>query len=445
MKKGKMGKILSCVISVALLMAGCSNAGELTGKQSSTLEESAQILSSEEENSSIDTSENTESETDWKTAIKDLPDNFILGMDASSVLVEENSGVKYYGFDGQEQDVFKTLSEAGINYIRLRVWNDPYDSDGNGYGGGNNDVPTAIELGKRATKYGMKVCIDFHYSDFWADPKRQHAPKAWEGMELEEKSEALYDFTKESLSQMLDAGVDVGMVQVGNEINYGMSGETKLENVITLLKSGSKAVREVSKEYDNDMSIVVHYTRITDKADVLDLVSKLVDNDLDFDMIGMSYYPFWDGSMENMSRVLELIQERYGKKAFLAETSYAYTNEDGDGSGNSFSANDAVEGYEVSVDGQASILHDICKHVNEVGAAGIFYWEGTWIPVGPASLDNSSIWEKYGSGWASSFASDYDPEDAGKYYGGCSWDNQAMFDFEGNPLESLKVFKYMRE
>ena len=445
MKKGKMGKVLSCVIIAALLVVGCSNAGEPTGKQSSTLEESAQILSSEEENSSIDTSENTESETDWKTAIKDLPEDFILGMDASSVLVEENSGVKYYGFDGQEQDVFKTLSEAGINYIRLRVWNDPYDSDGNGYGGGNNDVPTAIELGKRATKYGMKVCIDFHYSDFWADPKRQHAPKAWEGMELEEKSEALYDFTKESLSQMLDAGVDVGMVQVGNEINYGMSGETKLENVITLLKSGSKAVREVSKEYDNDMSIVVHYTRITDKADVLDLVSKLVDNDLDFDMIGMSYYPFWDGSMENMSRVLELIQERYGKKAFLAETSYAYTTEDGDGSGNSFSANDAVEGYEVSVDGQASILYDICKHVNEAGAAGIFYWEGTWIPVGPASLDNSSIWEKYGSGWASSFASDYDPEDAGKYYGGCSWDNQAMFDFEGNPLESLKVFKYMRE
>ena len=445
MKKGKMGKVLSCVIIAALLVVGCSNAGEPTGKQSSTLEESAQILSSEEENSSIDSSENTESETDWKTAIKDLPDNFILGMDASSVLVEENSGVKYYGFDGQEQDVFKTLSEAGINYIRLRVWNDPYDSDGNGYGGGNNDVPTAIELGKRATKYGMKVCIDFHYSDFWADPKRQHAPKAWEGMELEEKSEALYDFTKESLSQMLDAGVDVGMVQVGNEINYGMSGETKLENVITLLKSGSKAVREVSKEYDNDMSIVVHYTRITDKADVLDLVSKLVDNDLDFDMIGMSYYPFWDGSMENMSRVLELIQERYGKKAFLAETSYAYATEDGDGFGNSFSANDAVEGYEVSVDGQASILYDICKHVNEAGAAGIFYWEGTWIPVGPASLDNSSIWEKYGSGWASSFASDYDPEDAGKYYGGCSWDNQAMFDFEGNPLESLKVFKYMRE
>jgi len=263
-------------------------------------------------------------------------------------------------------------------------------------------------------------------------------------MDVDEKSSALYEFTKDSLTQLLDAGVDVGMIQIGNEINYGMSGETKFENVVTLLKSGSSAIREVSAEYGKDIDIVVHYTRITAKADVLDLVSKLCDNDLDFDMIGMSYYPFWDGGMDNMSRVLELIQERYGKKAFLAETSYAYTTEDGDGAGNSFNAGDEVAGYEASVEGQATILHDICEYVNSVGGLGIFYWEGTWIPVGPASQDNSSIWEEFGSGWASSYAADYDPEDAAVYYGGCSWDNQALFDFEGHPLESLKVFDYMR-
>ncbi len=111
-------------------------------------------------------------------AVEGISDDFIRGMDASSVLVEENSGVVYYSFDGEEQDVFWTLAEAGVNYIRLRVWNDPYDENGNGYGGGNNNVKSAVELGKRATKYGMKVCIDFHYSDFWADPKRQHTPKA---------------------------------------------------------------------------------------------------------------------------------------------------------------------------------------------------------------------------------------------------------------------------
>lgn len=447
MKKGYIKQIMCMAITGALLLSGCSK--DVTNSSSSqeqsvaTSEESKEAVSEEQDNTPENTQE-TEVEKTWKSAVENLPEDFIFGMDASSVLVEEKSGVKYYGFDGQEQDVFKTFSEAGINYIRLRVWNDPYDENGNGYGGGNNDVPTAIELGKRATEYGMKVCIDYHYSDFWADPKRQHAPKAWEGMSVEEKSDALYAFTKDSLTQLLDAGVDVGMIQIGNEINYGMSGESKFENVVTLHKSGSKAIREASAEYGKDINIVVHYTRITAKGDVLDLVSKLCDNDLDFDMIGMSYYPFWDGGMDNMSRVLELIQERYGKKAFLAETSYAYTTEDGDGSGNSFSAGDEVAGYEATVEGQATILHDICEYVNNVGGIGMFYWEGAWIPVGPASKDNSSIWEEYGSGWASSYASDYDPEDAGVYYGGCSWDNQALFDFEGHPLESLKVFDYMR-
>ena len=193
--------------------------------------------------------------------VEGISDDFIRGMDASSVLVEENSGVKYYNFDGEEQDVFQTLAEGGINYIRLRVWNDPFDENGNGYGGGNNDVATAVALGKRATAYGMKVCFDFHYSDFWADPKRQHAPKAWEGMDVTQKCDALYDFTKESLTEILDAGVDVGMVQVGNEINNGMSGETKLENVTQLLHAGCRGVREISEKYEKDISIAIHYRK----------------------------------------------------------------------------------------------------------------------------------------------------------------------------------------
>ncbi len=89
--------------------------------------------------------------------------------------------------------------------------------DGNGYGGGNCDVNTAIELGKRASKYGMSVCVDFHYSDFWADPSKQFEPKSWVGMSLEEKSDALYSFTKESLEKMLKEGIDISMVQIGNE------------------------------------------------------------------------------------------------------------------------------------------------------------------------------------------------------------------------------------
>ena len=90
------------------------------------------------------------------------------------------------------------------------------------------------------------------------------------------------------------------------------------------------------------------------------------------------------------------------------------------------------------------MLRDICEAADEADIMGVFYWEGTWIPVGPADADNSELWEKYGSGWASSYSGSYDPKDAGKYYGGCSWDNQAMFDFTGHPLDSLKVFRELK-
>lgn len=448
MIKSRMGiyTIICSIGMAAMILGGCgksSSEGTAEVVSEATVQETSETAPQETLKEAEAVTEEPSTQETWKTKVEGISDDFIFGMDASSLLAEENSGVKYYDFEGNEQDPLKTFADSGINYIRLRVWNDPYDEDGNGYGGGNNDLPTAIELGKRATDYGMKVMIDFHYSDFWADPKRQHAPKAWEGMSVEEKAEALYDFTKDSLTQLLDAGVDVGMVQIGNEINYGMSGEKQFEKVVELLKAGSLAVREVSEAYGKEIDVVVHYTRIQDKADVLTLVERLIRSELDFDMIGMSYYPFWDGSFENMSRVLELINEKYGKKAFIAETSYCYTTEDGDGFGNSLSSKDLVKGYPASVEGQATVIHDICQCVSDVKGIGIFYWEGAWIPVGPANADNSAIWEQYGSGWASSYASDYDPEDAGKYYGGSSWDNQAFFDFEGHPLESLKVFNYM--
>ena len=352
--------------------------------------------------------------------IADISDDFIRGMDASAVLAVENSGAKYYGFDGEEQDVFKTLAE-GVNYIRLRVWNDPYDENGNGYGGGNNDVATAIELGKRATQYGMKVCIDFHYSDFWADPTKQYAPKAWKGMNLEQKSDALYDFTVTSLTDILNAGVDVCMVQVGNEINKGMSGETFMSSVAELLKGGSSAVREVSKAAGKDIQVAVHYTDIDKQGEVAKITADLEKYGVDYDIFAMSYYSFWHGSMENMQEMAEYVQDTYGKKVVIAETSYCYTTEDGDGSGNSVSGDgDLVDGYDATVQGQADMLRDICAAADEADIMGVFYWEGTWIPVGPADADNSGLWEKYGSGWASSYSGSYDPKDAGKYYGGCS-------------------------
>lgn len=105
-------------------------------------------------------------------AVPGLPEDFALGMDVSSVIALENAGVKYYDHDGNERDLFAILAENGVNYIRVRVWNDPFDKDGNGYGGGNCDINTAVAIGQRATEHGMKLLVDFHYSDFWADPAK---------------------------------------------------------------------------------------------------------------------------------------------------------------------------------------------------------------------------------------------------------------------------------
>lgn len=440
---------------VAVLLSAGLCAGALSGcgtKSAATAETGTEAQPETEQEVTQTTEEpaEAEAEEEWSDVfvepVAGISDDFIRGMDASAVLSVEKSGAKYYGYDGKEQDVFETLAESGVNYIRLRVWNEPYDENGNGYGGGDNDVATAIELGKRATQYGMKVNIDFHYSDFWADPKRQHAPKAWEGMSADEKADALYDFTKESLTQILDAGVDVGMVQVGNEINNGMSGETDVPAVMELLSAGSRAVREIADSYGKDIRIVLHYTNIEDNEEVDTMAANLKEYGVDYDIFGLSYYPFWDGTNENMQNVAKNIMDRYGKKVVIAETSYCYTEKDGDGFGNSFDGiEDAVDGYAPTVQSQATMIRDICAAANEVGVLGVFYWEGTWIPVGSEDQDNSALWEKYGSGWASSYSAEYDPDDAGLYYGGCSWDNQAMFDFTGHPLPSLNVFRYLKD
>lgn len=439
-------RLLALCLSAGLIMGSLSGCGSQGSAATDTIAEPAVSATvGTTDNTAFPLPEGPEESTIFVEPVDGISDDFYRGMDASAVLALENSGVKYYNFDGEEQDVFMTLAQAGVNYIRLRVWNDPYDENGNSYGGGNNDVATAIALGQRATKYGMKVCIDFHYSDFWADPKKQFVPKAWEGMDIEEKSDALYNFTLESLTQLLDAGVDVGMVQIGNEINNGMSGETDVANVRKLLTAGSKAVREAAANSGKEILVAVHYTNIDDMKKLDTLLTGLQVKEIDYDIVGLSFYPYWHGTIEDLKNAIIHIRDTYSKKVYVAENAYCYTAEDGDGSANSVEGtDDLAEGYSASVQGQANEVRDVCAAASEAGAEGVFYWEGTWIPVGPADADNSDLWEKYGSGWASSYASGYDPKDAGQYYGGCSWDNQAMFDFTGHPLASLNVFKYLK-
>ena len=416
-----MNKVLIPVLAAAMLflLCACGAAGSAPAKAPVT------------------------SDTLYVKAVENMPEDFILGVDASSVIAEEQSGVKYYNFAGQEQDLFLTLAENGVTHIRVRVWNHPYDRDGKGYGGGNNDIEKAVEIGRRASAAGMKLIVDFHYSDFWADPGKQMVPLAWKGMEIEEKTEAVYQFTLDCLHRLRDAGVDVGMVQVGNETNGALCGETLWFNIQYLMQAGARAVREA---YPGAL-VAVHFAN-PESGSYASYAKKLDYYSVDYDVFASSYYPYWHGTLENLRNVLAEIAETYGKKVMVMETSYAYTAEDTDFNGNTIGEGSPVtKNYPYTVQGQANSVRDVIETVAGIpNGIGVCYWEGAWISVGAESWEkNHELWEKYGSGWASSYAASYDPDDAGKYYGGCAVDNQALFDAQGRPLESLKLFALLRQ
>jgi len=421
LRKGMLALVLIC----ALLLSAC---GSVKGEETIVLS----------------------SDTLFVEKVENLPEDFILGMDASCVPALEAGGVSYYDHDGSEKDVYQILSEHGINYIRVRVWNDPYDSEGRGYGGGNCDIENAIEIGKRATENGMKLLVDFHYSDFWADPAKQMTPKAWQGMDIEEKTQALYQYTRDCLEKLVNAGVDVGMVQIGNETNGALCGEKSSAlggwmRIMQLINAGSKAVREICPE----ALVAVHFAN-PEKADSYVSYGKNLEYyQVDYDVFASSYYPFWHGTLDNLAQVLSDIAQTYNKKVMVAETSYAFTAEDTDFYGNTIGdGGGIVKDYPFTQQGQANLVRDVIDTVvnDTVNGIGVFYWEGTWISSGGESYEeNLALWEEHGSGWASSFAAGYDPEDAGQWYGGCAVDNQAFFDKQGHVTEALKVFSLVRE
>ena len=382
--------------------------------------------------------------------IDGLSKDFIRGVDVSSIISLEQSGVKFYDVWGARADVFKVLAQANVNYVRIRVWNDPYDADGNGYGGGNCDIDKAIEMGKRATQNGLRVLIDFHYSDFWADPTKQKAPKAWQHHSTGQRVSDVYDFTKESLQRIIDAGVDVGMVQIGNETGYGFCGcatwsissdytVVPFSTIAELMNAGSRAVREI----DPDILVVVHNT---EPQSGYEWISKDYDTyGVDYDVFASSYYPNIHGSMQNLTAQLKHVADTYGKKVMVAETQYPFTSANGDDYANALSEKIGDMKYPLTVQGQARHVRDMCQAVKNVGDKGIglFYWECAWIPVGKTWAENEPIWSKYGSGWASKYAAGYDHEIASDYSYGSAVDNQAFFDFNGHPMDSINVFKYI--
>lgn len=382
----------------------------------------------------------------------ELPEDFYTGVDISSYLSERESGVIYYDYDGNKLDdkgFFLFLKSCGINTVRIRVWNNPYDAEGNGYGGGNCDINRAVIMGKFAVDAGLKVMIDFHYSDFWADPAKQNAPKEWAGMSLDEKAAALHDYTVFCLEMLKAEGIAPEIVQIGNETTKGFCGETSWTEICKLLKAGSDAVHEVSPETKR----AVHFTD-PDSQNYYAYAKYLDNNSVDYEIFATSFYPYWHGDYDNLKTQLEYVTSNFDKDVMVVETSYVYTYDDGDSFSNTIGEGTpgAEMNYMISEQGQANLIHDITKTVTEFGdhGVGVFYWEPAWIPVRRLSNpetqqveDINMLWEKYGSGWATRYGGEYD-EDAREWFGGSAVDNQALFDFDGHPLRSLKIFDLIR-
>ncbi|MBN2927364.1 MAG: glycosyl hydrolase 53 family protein [Eubacterium sp.] len=391
--------------------------------------------------------------------VSKMTDSTIRGMDISSYIALKNAGVKYYDNNGNEASLLKVLSDNGVNYIRIRIWNDPYNEKGETYGGGASDVENGLKIAREAAKYNMKLLLCFHYSDFWAEPSVQKLPKAWQKDANNPKQlrANVYNYTKETIEKFKAVGANIGMVQIGNEISQGMMGvmqsknssiwaeKSKIELIDSYINAGAKAVRECTPEALIALHLDTLYTGTYKNA--MDVWER---DNVDYDVLGASSYAFWvgDNMIGSLKKAGEYVASR-GKMFTILETSWLNSTEDADGTPNMISST-KVKKYNIGPQGQVDVLADMYDAVltNDNGL-GIFYWEGAWIPVKPGWTNwkyNREMADKYGTGWASQGAVGYFPNWKMYYngqpaWGGDSWDNQTLFDTKGYPLDSLRFYK----
>ncbi|WP_429235446.1 glycoside hydrolase family 53 protein [Aeromonas salmonicida] len=359
--------------------------------------------------------------------------DFIKGADLSMLAEVEKHGGKFFDEHGNPQDAMAILKENGFNYIRLRLWVDPKDADGKPYGGGNNDLATTIELAKRAKANGMKFLLDYHYSDFWTDPARQNKPKAWASMNIDQLTDAVYQHTKTTMDAFAKAGVLPDMVQVGNEINGGMlwpEGKSwgqnggEFDRLAGLLNAGIKAV----KEHGDQIKVMLHLAEGTKNDTFIWWFDEITKRKVPFDIIGLSYYIYWNGPMNALQYNMDDISKRYDKDLIVVEAAYGYTTANCDNAENNFTSKEADDaGYPATVQGQANYLHDLLQVVTKVPEGrgkGVFYWEPAWLPTPGAT-------------WATKAGMKYNSDD---WKEGNARENQSLFDCQGKVLPSIKAF-----
>lgn len=429
--------LLALTIIVASALAACSPAQRPTDTALSATETATSIPlpTQTPANTPVPVPTIPSTEEFHVNPINGLNPDFIMGADVSMLGEIEKYGGKFYD-QGVEGNALEIMKNHGVNWIRLRIWNDPTDLIGNPLGGGNNDLARTVELATKAKSLGLKFLLDFHYSDWWADPGKQNMPKAWKGLDSDQLNQAVYDYTTEVMQALADANAMPHIVQIGNEVNSGMmwpAGKTWSEGsevvggfdgFAALLSQGAKAIRDNDPNKDDPqkkIKIAIHLADGGNNDLYHTVFDELTERNVDFDIIGLSYYSFWHGPLDRFTANMNDVSERYQKEILVLEAAYPYTTEDADGHGNLVGGGVLdLGGYKATVQGQATAIRDIIEAVHNVPngrGLGVFYWEPEWIAVN-------------GAGWA-----------AGQ---GNAWENLAMFDFKGNALPSLDVFNAVR-
>lgn len=363
------------------------------------------------------------------------------GMDVSTLLEVEQCGGKFFD-QGEERELLSILKDYDVNALRIRLWNHPYSEAGEPYGAGTNDFETAKKLLRRGKKLGFDILLDYHYSDFWADPGKQFVPKAWKGYSVDQLEQAVYDYTRITLIELSEENLLPEMVQVGNELSNGLLWPTgrvpEYDNIARYVKAGVRAVRDVSRLSGKEIKIMVHLDNGGNNALYREWFDHFTSRGGDFDVIGLSYYPFWHGTMDMLIDNMKDIAKRYKKDLIIAEVSMGYTMEDyaayeklpkeeRKGMATRQELVDKIE-YPMTKEGQSRFMKTLLERLEEIPEGhgkGFFYWEPAWIPVP-------------GSGWATESSLQY-IEDKGPC--GNEWANQALFDYQGNALPALEVVR----
>ena len=243
----------------------------------------------------------------------------ILGIDVSTYLEELEHGARY--FDGDVQiDPLDAFYANGVNFLRIRLWNHPFGEAGEPYLAGSCDMEHYLRLASLAKGKGYRLLLDFHYSDFWADPGKQITPKAWQNYTIDQLVEAVYAFTKECLTAAAAQGVPPEMVQVGNEVSNGMlwpygSVRHSCEGLCGLLKEGVRAVRE----HAPDAEIMIHVALGGQAEESERFFDAMAEYGVEYDLIGQSYYPEWHGTLEELEANANALVAKYKKPLIVVE------------------------------------------------------------------------------------------------------------------------------